>query len=39
VDDPRRGDFKEIHRAAATALKLLARLYPDRAGTAARGVV
>lgn len=25
-DDPRRGDFEEIHKAAATALDLLERL-------------
>ena len=30
--DPRRGDFEEIHKAAKTALNLLARLYPDHAG-------
>ena len=27
--DPRRQDFDEIHRAAVTALELLARLYPN----------
>jgi signal transduction histidine kinase len=30
--DPRRCDLEEIHRAALTALDLLARLYPDHAG-------
>jgi hypothetical protein len=30
-DDPRRADLKEIHKAAAAALDLLARLYPDPA--------
>ena len=32
--DPRRRDLEEIHKAAVTALDLLARLYPDYAGTA-----
>jgi signal transduction histidine kinase len=27
-DDPRRRDLEEIHKAAVTALALLARLYP-----------
>jgi signal transduction histidine kinase len=27
--DPRRRDLEEIHRAAMTALSLLARLYPS----------
>ena len=27
-DDPRRGDFEEIHKAATAALDLLARLFP-----------
>jgi len=27
--DPRRPDFEEIHKAAVTALELLARLYPQ----------
>ena len=27
-DDPRRCDLEEIHKAAVTALDLLARLYP-----------
>ena len=31
--DPRRGDLEEIHRAAVTALDLLARLYPADADT------
>lgn len=26
--DARRGDFEEIHKAAVTALMLLARMYP-----------
>jgi hypothetical protein len=30
-DDPRRADFREIHKAAVAALDLLARLYPDPA--------
>jgi hypothetical protein len=30
--DPSRGDLEEIHKAAATALDLLARLFPDHAG-------
>jgi hypothetical protein len=34
--DPRRSDFDEIHRAAVAALDLLARLYPEEAGTHAR---
>ena len=29
TDDPRRGDFEEIHKAAVTALDLLARVFPD----------
>jgi signal transduction histidine kinase len=29
--DPRRRDLEEIHRAALTALDLLAGLYPDHA--------
>ena len=29
VGDPRRADFEEIHKAAVTALELLARLYPQ----------
>jgi hypothetical protein len=29
VGDPRRPDFEEIHKAAVTALELLARLYPQ----------
>jgi len=32
-DDPRRGDFEEIHKAATAALDLLERLYPDQAHT------
>jgi signal transduction histidine kinase len=28
-DDPRRGDFEEIHKAARAALDLLERLFPD----------
>ncbi len=31
--DPRRGDFEEIHKAATTALDLLARLSQDHADT------
>jgi hypothetical protein len=31
ASDPRRGDFEEIHKAAVTALDLVARLYPDQA--------
>jgi signal transduction histidine kinase len=30
--DARRRDLEEIHKAAVTALGLLARLYPDHAG-------
>ena len=30
--DPRRRDLEEIHKAAVSALDLLARLYPDHAG-------
>jgi hypothetical protein len=30
--DPRRRDLAEIHTAAVTALKLLAKIYPDREG-------
>jgi signal transduction histidine kinase len=33
IDDPRRRDLEEIHKAAVTALDLLARVYPDRADT------
>lgn len=33
VGDPRRRDLEEIHRAAVTALDLLARVYPDHADT------
>ena len=29
-EDPRRRDLEEIHKAAVTALKLLAEVYPDR---------
>jgi hypothetical protein len=32
-DDPRRADFREIHKAAAAALDLLAHLYPDPAAS------
>lgn len=32
-DDPRRGDFEEIHKAAAAALELLARVFPDHGDT------
>ena len=32
ADDPRRRDLEEIYKAAVTALKLLADLYPDREG-------
>jgi signal transduction histidine kinase len=28
--DPRRGDLEEIYNAAANALEMLARLYPER---------
>jgi signal transduction histidine kinase len=31
--DPRRRDLEEIHKAATTALDLLARLYPAGGGT------
>lgn len=31
--DPRRGDLEEIHKAATTALDLLARLFPADADT------
>jgi hypothetical protein len=31
--DPRRRDLEEIHRAAVTALNLLARMYPADAAT------
>ena len=31
--DPRRRDFEEIHKAAETALNLLARLYPAHSDT------
>ena len=30
ADDPRRRDLEEIHKAAVTALEMLARVYPDR---------
>ena len=30
-DDPRRRDLEEVHRAAVTALDLLARMYPSPA--------
>jgi signal transduction histidine kinase len=30
--EARRRDLEEIHKAAVTALELLARLYPDQAG-------
>lgn len=30
--DSRRRDLEEIHKAAVTALGLLARVYPDHAG-------
>jgi hypothetical protein len=33
VDDPRRADVEEIHKAAAAALDLLRRLYPGPART------
>ena len=33
VGDPRRRDLEEIHRAAVTALDLLARVYPDHVVT------
>ena len=33
VGDPRRRDLEEIHRAAVTALDMLARVYPDHADT------
>ena len=29
VDDPRRGDFQEISKAAVSALDLLARMAPE----------
>ncbi len=32
-DDPRRGDFEEIHKAATAALDLLARVFPDHDDT------
>lgn len=32
ADDPRRRDLEEIHKAAVTALKLLADVYPDPEG-------
>ena len=32
-DDPRRGDFEEIHKAATAALDLLARLFPADTNT------
>lgn len=28
--DPRRRDLEEIHKAAVTALEMLARLFPDK---------
>lgn len=28
TDDPRRGDFEDIHKAATAALDLLERLFP-----------
>ena len=31
--DPRRRDLEEIHKAAVTALDLLARVYPAQADT------
>jgi signal transduction histidine kinase len=31
--DPRRRDLEEIHKAAVTALDLLARMYPAQAET------
>ena len=31
--DPRRVDLEEIYKAAVAALDLLARLYPEHAGT------
>ena len=36
VGDPRRLDLEEIHKAAVSALDLLARVYPDRADTLLR---
>ena len=33
ASDPRRDDLEEIHKAATVALALLARVYPDQAGT------
>lgn len=35
ADDPRRGDFEEIHKAATTALELLSQLSLDRSNPAA----
>lgn len=32
-DDPRRGDFEEIHQAAKAALELLAHVFPDHGDT------
>jgi signal transduction histidine kinase len=32
VDDPRRGDLEEIHRAGTTALALLERVLPGSVG-------
>ncbi len=32
-DDPRRGDFAEIHKAASTALSLIAQIFPAHADT------
>ena len=32
-DDPRRGDFEELHKAATAALALLARVFPAHADT------
>ena len=33
IGDPRRRDLEEIHRAAVTALDLLARVYPEHVVT------
>jgi signal transduction histidine kinase len=33
AEDPRRRDLEEIHKAAMTALELLARLYPAGGST------
>jgi signal transduction histidine kinase len=32
-DDPRQSDLEEIHRAAATALEMLTRLFPINTDT------